>query len=54
MFNNLATMISGSSIVGNVLLDPTAKIGRNCRIGPNVTIGPGICFFFSGFKDFEF
>lgn len=29
-------------IVGNVLVDPTAKIGRNCRIGPNVTIGPDV------------
>ncbi|KAL2755978.1 hypothetical protein ACRALDRAFT_2027624 [Sodiomyces alcalophilus JCM 7366] len=27
---------------GNVLIDPTAKIGKNCRIGPNVTIGPGV------------
>jgi mannose-1-phosphate guanylyltransferase len=27
---------------GNVLVDPTAKIGKNCRIGPNVTIGPGV------------
>ncbi|OQU98262.1 hypothetical protein CLAIMM_04073 isoform 3 [Cladophialophora immunda] len=26
---------------GNVLVDPTAKIGKNCRIGPNVVIGPG-------------
>jgi mannose-1-phosphate guanylyltransferase len=25
---------------GNVLIDPSAKIGKNCRIGPNVTIGP--------------
>jgi mannose-1-phosphate guanylyltransferase len=25
---------------GNVLVDPSAKIGKNCRIGPNVTIGP--------------
>lgn len=31
----------GEGIVGNVLVDPTAKIGINCRIGPNVTIGPG-------------
>lgn len=31
----------GPGIVGNVLIDPTAKIGKNCRIGPNVTIGPG-------------
>ncbi|KAL2113244.1 hypothetical protein VUR80DRAFT_4769 [Thermomyces stellatus] len=27
---------------GNVLIDPTAKIGANCRIGPNVVIGPGV------------
>lgn len=27
---------------GNVLIDSTAKIGKNCRIGPNVTIGPGV------------
>lgn len=27
---------------GNVLIDPTAKIGANCRIGPNVTIGPNV------------
>jgi mannose-1-phosphate guanylyltransferase len=27
---------------GNVLIDPSAKIGRNCRIGPNVTIGPDV------------
>lgn len=33
---------NGPSIVGNVLVDPTAKIGENCRIGPNVTIGPGV------------
>jgi len=25
---------------GNVLIDPSAKIGKNCRIGPNVTVGP--------------
>lgn len=30
---------SSSNIVGNVLIDPTAKIGENCRIGPNVVIG---------------
>lgn len=28
------------TIVGNVLVDPTAKIGSGVRIGPNVTIGP--------------
>ena len=27
---------------GNVLVDPSAKIGKNCRIGPNVTIGPKV------------
>lgn len=27
---------------GNVLIDPSAKIGANCRIGPNVSIGPGV------------
>ncbi|KAG5445481.1 Mannose-1-phosphate guanyltransferase beta [Clonorchis sinensis] len=26
-------------LLGNVLVDPTAKIGKDCRIGPNVTIG---------------
>lgn len=37
------------AFVGNVLIDPTAKIGKNCRIGPNVVIGPncviedGVC-----------
>ncbi|CAG5124218.1 unnamed protein product [Candidula unifasciata] len=32
----------GPDIVGNVLIDPSAKIGNNCRIGPNVTIGPNV------------
>lgn len=27
---------------GNVMVDPTARIGNNCRIGPNVTIGPNV------------
>lgn len=27
---------------GNVMIDPTAKIGNNCRIGPNVTVGPNV------------
>lgn len=27
---------------GNVMVDPSAKIGHNCRIGPNVTIGPNV------------
>jgi mannose-1-phosphate guanylyltransferase len=29
-------------VIGNVLIDPTAKIGKDCQIGPNVTIGPGV------------
>ncbi|XP_017479481.1 PREDICTED: mannose-1-phosphate guanyltransferase beta-like [Rhagoletis zephyria] len=29
-------------IVGNVLIDPTAKLGSNCRIGPNVSIGANV------------
>lgn len=32
----------GPGIVGNVLIDSTAKIGIDCQIGPNVTIGPGV------------
>ena len=27
---------------GNVMVHPSAKIGKNCRIGPNVTIGPNV------------
>ena len=27
---------------GNVMVDPSAKIGKSCRIGPNVTIGPNV------------
>ncbi|XP_061473731.1 mannose-1-phosphate guanyltransferase beta isoform X2 [Rhineura floridana] len=33
---------SGPGFMGNVLVDPTAKIGSNCSIGPNVTIGAGV------------
>lgn len=29
-------------IVGNVLVDETARIGVDCRIGPNVTVGPNV------------
>lgn len=36
------TLYSGPGTVGNVLVDPTAKIGAGCRIGPNVTIGPDV------------
>jgi len=27
---------------GNVMIDPSATIGQNCKIGPNVTIGPNV------------
>ena len=37
--SNLST---GTDFVGHVLVDKTAKIGRNCKIGPNVVIGPGV------------
>jgi len=35
-----ARLTKGEGIVGAVLIDPTAKIGKGCVIGPNVTIGP--------------
>lgn len=35
-------LYKGPGAVGNVLIDPTAKIGSDCQIGPNVTIGPGV------------
>lgn len=41
LYTKPADKASGdSTIVGNVLVDPSAKIGVGCRIGPNVTIGP--------------
>ena len=27
---------------GNVMVDPSANIGKNCKIGPNVVIGPNV------------
>lgn len=27
---------------GNVMIDPSAKIGKNCKIGPNVVVGPNV------------
>lgn len=36
----LVTETSDAIITGNVLIDPTAKIGSKCKIGPNVVIGP--------------
>ena len=32
----------GDCIKGDVLVDPTAKIGKNCKIGPNVSIGANV------------
>ncbi|XP_033647965.1 mannose-1-phosphate guanyltransferase beta-like isoform X1 [Asterias rubens] len=40
--NNPQALHTGPGIVGNVLVDPSAKIGDNCRIGPNVVIGPNV------------
>jgi mannose-1-phosphate guanylyltransferase len=37
-----ASLVTGKHITGNVMIDPTAKIGNNCKIGPNVTIGAGV------------
>jgi len=35
-------LATGPTFVGNVLVDPSAKIGQNCKIGPDVVIGPGV------------
>jgi mannose-1-phosphate guanylyltransferase len=35
-------LMKNESIRGSVLVDPTAKIGKNCIIGPNVTIGANV------------
>ncbi|XP_067683014.1 mannose-1-phosphate guanyltransferase beta-like isoform X1 [Haliotis asinina] len=40
--NNPEKLHQGPSIVGNVLIDPSVKLGNNCRIGPNVTLGPDV------------
>lgn len=32
----------GDHVRGPVLIDPTAKVGRNCIIGPNVSVGAGV------------
>jgi len=34
-------LAEGDTFIQPVLVDSTAKIGKNCVIGPNVTIGPG-------------
>ena len=39
---NPSQLLSGEGIEGNVLADPSVKIGKGCRIGPNVVLGPGV------------
>lgn len=39
---NPQELARNSSMKGNVLIDPTAKIGKNCLIGPDVTIGANV------------
>jgi mannose-1-phosphate guanylyltransferase len=42
-FKNQPERLSkGPEITGNVLIDPTAKVGEDCKIGPDVTIGPNV------------
>lgn len=47
--NSSSMLAVGSHIVGNVLVDETAKIGEGCLIGPDVAIGPG-CVVESGVR----
>ncbi|CDO94334.1 unnamed protein product [Kluyveromyces dobzhanskii CBS 2104] len=37
-----AKLASGDNIVGNVLVDPSAKIAATAKIGPDVVIGPNV------------
>uniref|UniRef100_A0A164TNS0 Uncharacterized protein n=1 Tax=Daucus carota subsp. sativus TaxID=79200 RepID=A0A164TNS0_DAUCS len=39
--NSPSKLTTGAHIVGNVLVDESAKIGEGCLIGPDVAIGPG-------------
>ena len=39
---NDPSLASGKHIIGPVMIDPTAKIGKECCLGPNVVIGPGV------------
>lgn len=39
---NSHELASGEGIVGNVIIDPSAKIGKDCQIGPDVCIGPNV------------
>lgn len=38
---NPAALASGPGFSGNVLVAPTATVGRGCLIGPDVSIGDG-------------
>lgn len=33
-------LLSGSNVKGNVLADPSAKVGSGALVGPDVVIGP--------------
>ena len=39
---NPQSLSTGTEFIGHVLVDPTAVIGKHCKIGPNVVIGPGV------------
>lgn len=39
--HNVDRLASGPQYIGNVLVDPTAKLGEGCLIGPDVSIGAG-------------
>jgi len=35
-------LASGAGIIGNCIIDPSVKIGKNCKIGPNVILGANV------------
>ena len=37
--NDPSQLAEGNNFVGNNIVHPTAKIGKDCKIGPNVSIG---------------
>ena len=39
---NPERLASGEGVVGYVLVHPSSKIGKDCRIGPNVVLGPDV------------
>eukprot|EP01134_Creolimax_fragrantissima_P003160 CFRG3160T1 len=40
--NNPSSLTTSEGVVGNVVVDPSATIGKNCIIGPNVSIGKNV------------